>query len=371
MDRMLQHYENECTFHTVECLRCGEGVQHRNLPTHYLAGCTARVSAAITESSQPTALTLEDVNAALEDLKAALGDANHDRLLPVIQSQLNELTEQVGSQETRFAGMTRQIGECERQLKGEMARIAANISPTVSDQLTSPQYPAEKASTSSRLSWRSEKALILRKLEHFTNRSLNALESLWQTSPQDESRCVIAHSTPMQASIQHLFSALATTLTRITQIGRVVYLLTLENCDEIIQWQGGRKKFAQISVLHMRDTYFTLAVWKHCNGLNSYLDMEIVSYGMLEDSRCLPPIWHVTVEDGVGEKNSSLISCLMPCYCRRDENSLVHFHLAFGLDIQSLTIGDFLRDGKMKFCICLSDQEMNGGIAGAPNVRGQ
>ncbi|XP_075534951.1 uncharacterized protein LOC142570448 [Dermacentor variabilis] len=59
----------------------GEGVQHKDLSTHYVAGCTARVSAAITEcpSSEPTALTVEDVNAALEHLKTVLGDTNHDR----------------------------------------------------------------------------------------------------------------------------------------------------------------------------------------------------------------------------------------------------------------------------------------------------
>nr|XP_050022641.2 TNF receptor-associated factor 3-like [Dermacentor andersoni] len=119
MDRVLEHYENECTFHTVECLRCGEGVPHRDLPTHYAAGCSAGVSSTITQCpwSEPTALTLENVNADIKNLKAMLGDLIHDHLIPVMQSQLNELTEQVRSQETRFAAITREIGACERNLK--------------------------------------------------------------------------------------------------------------------------------------------------------------------------------------------------------------------------------------------------------------
>ncbi|KAL1433747.1 hypothetical protein MTO96_012279 [Rhipicephalus appendiculatus] len=31
MEDMLRHFEKECTFHSVECLRCGEGVLHRDL----------------------------------------------------------------------------------------------------------------------------------------------------------------------------------------------------------------------------------------------------------------------------------------------------------------------------------------------------
>ncbi|XP_050031311.3 uncharacterized protein [Dermacentor andersoni] len=169
MDRMLEHYERECTFHTVECLRCGEQVQHSDLPTHYVAGCTTGVSSAIREypSSERTALTLEDLSAALEDLKAMLGDPNHDQLLPVIQSHLNKLTEQVRSQEARFAEITRQLGACEQNLKGEMAQMTAMISLTASNQQTSQQNTAEEATVLPPRSFRLEMAVILRDLIYF------------------------------------------------------------------------------------------------------------------------------------------------------------------------------------------------------------
>ncbi|KAL1470615.1 hypothetical protein MTO96_004566 [Rhipicephalus appendiculatus] len=104
MELMLRHYENECTFHTVECLRCGEEVLHRELSAHFVAGCTAAVSTAATQnntSPEPSTLTLQDVTAALEELKTLLRDANHEQLLLAIQSEMNELIEQIRNQEPR------------------------------------------------------------------------------------------------------------------------------------------------------------------------------------------------------------------------------------------------------------------------------
>ncbi|XP_049275893.1 TNF receptor-associated factor 3-like [Rhipicephalus sanguineus] len=89
MEDMLRHYENECTWHTVECLRCCEEVLHRNLSTHYVAGCRALVSSARAgnASSDSQVLTLQEVTAALGELKMLIRDANHEQLLPAIQSQ--------------------------------------------------------------------------------------------------------------------------------------------------------------------------------------------------------------------------------------------------------------------------------------------
>ncbi|KAL1477270.1 hypothetical protein MTO96_035873 [Rhipicephalus appendiculatus] len=71
---MLGHYENECTFHTMECWRCGDGILYRDLPTHYIAGCSAAVTSARAEnrSSESIALKLQQVSAAVEELKAVV-----------------------------------------------------------------------------------------------------------------------------------------------------------------------------------------------------------------------------------------------------------------------------------------------------------
>ncbi|XP_070378724.1 uncharacterized protein [Dermacentor albipictus] len=357
MDRMLEHYQNECTFHTVECLRCGEGVQHRDLATHYAAGCSAGASTAITESSPPAALTIADVNAALEDMKAMLGCLNHDLLLPAIQSQLNELTEQVRNQEARF---TRELGACEHNLKGEMAQITATISSTVSHQRTSQQNPLEQASTSRSLSLRSHQDLILRKLEHLAH-----LQHSRQTSPKPDLNPLIAHCETLYGGVRHLTSALSTT-TLIKGIWYVQYVLTLENCEEIIQWQGHLKKFAEITVWHTRDTYFTFAVSKHGTSFPPTLFVEIEFNGMLVDSKCWPPFWSVRAVNKITSNERSLASYAKPCLCKRDDPSLAHFHLEFHTDIASLkNYGDLL-DGKVAFRIMLSDRKMYGWIRGAP-----
>ncbi|XP_075525305.1 uncharacterized protein LOC142557389 [Dermacentor variabilis] len=363
MDRMLKHYENECTFHTVECLRCGEGVQHRDLPAHYVAGCNASVSSAITEcpSSEPTALPLENVNADIKNLKAMLGDLMHDLLVPVMQSQLNELTEQIRSQETRFAAITREIEACERNLICDMAQIAATISSAVSHDRTSQPNPAMESSTSSSLSLRSEKALTLRKLEH-----LSDLEPSRQTSPEPDSSSVIAHCKVFRGGGRELHSALSTTAACINKIGNVMYDLTLENCQEIIEYQGLRKKFAEVTVSHMKDTYFRVAVFK-CRLIPApALTVEIEFNGKLVNSRCWPPFWRVKVWDNVTREYRLLSSRVMACFCVRNDKSLQHFHLQFQTDIASLQNDGFLRDGKILFQICLDESEMDGCVKGAP-----
>ncbi|XP_070376854.1 uncharacterized protein [Dermacentor albipictus] len=357
MERMLEHYENQCTFHTVECLRCGEGVQHRDLPTHYAAGCSAGFSTAITESSQPAAMTLEDVNAALEHVKTMLGCLNHDQLLPVIQSQLNELTEQARNQEARF---TRELGACEQNLKTQMEQITATISSTVSHQRTSQQNPVEEASTSRSLSLRSEQDEIRRQCEHLAH-----VEHSRQTSPEPDSSRVIAHCERWYGDVRHLNSALSIPVA-IKEIRRVEYLLTLGNFEGIIQWQGRNKMFASITVRHMEDTYFTFAVWKYAE-YEIDLVLKIKFEGTLVDSKCWPPLWRVCVVHSERSDDFWLIPGNEGCNCKRDDPSLPHFHLGFAVDIATLEKHGYLRDGKVVFRILLRDTEYTfGWIRGAP-----
>nr|XP_054923531.1 uncharacterized protein LOC129383194 [Dermacentor andersoni] len=357
MDRMLEHFENECTFHTVECLRCGEGVQHKDLPTHYAAGCSAGASAAITESSEHTAPTLAYVNAALEDVKAMLGCLNDDQMLPVIQSQLNELKEEVRNQGARF---TRELGACEQNLKAEMEQITVTISSTVSHQRTSQQNPLEQASTSRSLSLRSEQDEIRRKFEHLAH-----LEHSRQTCPKPDSSRVIAHCEPWYGDVRHLSSALSIP-DFIKKIGRVTYLLTVENFEEIIQCQEAFKQFEEITVRHMEDTYFAIAVWKYGATSTSSLALQIKFNGTLVDSTCWPPFWSVRAVHSGTSDDRLLTPAASNCFCNRDDPSLLHFHLEFRISIASLKNDGYLRDGNVDFQIDLFHTDSYGGIRGAP-----
>ncbi|KAL1433745.1 hypothetical protein MTO96_012277 [Rhipicephalus appendiculatus] len=146
MEDMLQHFEKECTFHSVECLRCGEGVLHRDLTMHYVAGCSTSVSSALTENTSPEsrALTLQDVKNALEEVKTLLREPNDHHVLPVMQSQMNELKEQVRSHQSRLAEITREVAAT-----AETAQHAVKASSKVLQEPTTRQNPAGEASTSS------------------------------------------------------------------------------------------------------------------------------------------------------------------------------------------------------------------------------
>ncbi|KAL1476131.1 hypothetical protein MTO96_036746 [Rhipicephalus appendiculatus] len=89
-------------------------------------------------SSESTALTLQDVKNALEEVKTLLRERNHEPVLPAIQSQVNELTEQVRSQEFRLAEITSEAGAT---ANAEMVQHAATASSNVLQEPTTRQNP--------------------------------------------------------------------------------------------------------------------------------------------------------------------------------------------------------------------------------------
>ncbi|KAL1467528.1 hypothetical protein MTO96_042111 [Rhipicephalus appendiculatus] len=86
---MLPHYENECAFHIVDCFRCGEGVLHSDLSSHYASGCTSGLSSKGTDytSLESVAAIVQDVRTSLEKMNAMLMNPDHDQLMPAIQSK--------------------------------------------------------------------------------------------------------------------------------------------------------------------------------------------------------------------------------------------------------------------------------------------
>lgn len=117
-------------------------------------------------------------------------------------------------------------------------------------------------------------------------------------------------------------------------------------------------------VWHMRDAYLPVAILKGWGMSGPALTVEIEFNGLLVDSRCWPPFWHVSVWDNVIHKHCSFTSRAMPCFCDRYDDSLQHFHLEFQISIPSLKKDDFVRDGKITLEILLNDREMDGGVRG-------
>lgn len=150
---MQLHYDYRCDFHFVECLRCGDRVLDRNLPTHCLSGCGAGVSEARKErpSSGHTSLTLQDVSVTLEQLKKLMSNASHDNLLPTIQSKLNELTEYARKQDDWLTEIARNVKASKQSFKAlpallqEIAEVAKTTSSSTSTEIRYLREEVQKA----------------------------------------------------------------------------------------------------------------------------------------------------------------------------------------------------------------------------------
>ncbi|XP_049513760.1 uncharacterized protein LOC119431215 isoform X2 [Dermacentor silvarum] len=375
MECLLRHYENECTFHTVECLRCGGGVLHKDLPTHYATGCNAGLPSETTRQScsESTPLTHQDLSKALEDLKSLLTNPYQDELLPAVQSQMNELTEQVRSQEAKLAEIKRELRAPKPNLKlgmNEYARVA--VSSGVSDQL---RFLRDAHEGNAALPLRTEKALVLRKLEHFAHLSLDTLEYLRQNVTRQGQAPVIASCEPLVSFLgtsQSLTKVLSTAPVFGESVAGMCYVLTLENANEVFLCKEDDIKFAEVTVWHTRDTYFTIAIWKRSQHeerekarkgktgrstrraalLSSEFTLEIEFNGLLSSSQCALRDWCVNVRRQ-GHERSLDGPTEGYCFCKRDNVALEHFHFKFAIGWDLLKRGSFLVDGTMTFDIHL------------------
>nr|XP_037289871.1 uncharacterized protein LOC119184590 [Rhipicephalus microplus] len=258
LELMLRHYENECTFHTVECLRCGEDVLHRELQTHYVSGCRAAVSATVTENTSPECrtLTLRDVTAALEELKSMLRDANCEQLLLSLQSQMNELVEQIRNQAFKTAVIPQDVAA---PATSAMAQIGEMSTSTSSQEGNSRQDPNEEANTPSTSCSRSKERSKHPKAKALVDLPQDVLRALQKTSSQDYPQHAVTHIYPGVECSLELTGSLSTTATWRKVIGTVDYFLTLTNFR--IDEKLNAYCFADITVLHTRDAYFTVWVY--------------------------------------------------------------------------------------------------------------
>ncbi|XP_037530118.1 uncharacterized protein LOC119407288 [Rhipicephalus sanguineus] len=329
IEDMLEHYENECTFHSVECLRCGEGVLHRELATHYAVGCSTGVSSTRTKntSSESGALTLQDIRNALKEAKRLLRGSDHDQVLPSIQSHLNELTEQVRNLESRLAENTREVRS---SVNAGTAQHTAIASSAVFQEPTSRQRPANEASTPTSTLSCSQQMLRNQKPEDLFDLSPLVRELMQKTSEQDYPQHAIEYvwSPPGQRCYLKLTTPLSTTRSWRQLLGTVTYVLVLSRPDFLRS--DVRKPFCRITVLHTRDSYFTVEVRKnHIPVLrDTRVNVEIVFFGVVFGS-CSAPSFNVSGYHGEEVKPFTFCPRVSPCSCADIGHSRVHFHATF------------------------------------------
>ncbi|KAH7943743.1 hypothetical protein HPB52_011254 [Rhipicephalus sanguineus] len=355
MEDLLHHYENDCAFHSVLCEPRGHTLLHKYAVMHYLSGCSTSVPSAGSEhsASQSATVTSGDSNASEERENALSRNVFQDGQLSALQNQMTELTKLVRKQEASLNEVISEQRLSARNLRDAMIDIISTTITACMPQQQNPGNFADDDAKSSALSLRSEKAVILRKLEHFANVTLSTLEELRQYMLQIKSRAVIARCEPMlpcRDRFRH-FTRVPTMYPQSgAEIPSVSYYLTLQNADEIIFSEQQYQTFAEVTTWHMRDTYFVVTVRTSVDDGAEVLALEIEFNDLREGSQWLPAARSVTVLHPYGWSWVLREAVDTPCSCKRSLDKLHHAHRTFVTDINYLRKG-FCRDGMMKFQI--------------------
>ncbi|XP_077496202.1 uncharacterized protein LOC144107091 [Amblyomma americanum] len=365
MEAVLRHYEDNCTFHALECPRCGMSVLHKDLPDHYLTGCLVNSSLTVTEhvSSQDNVLTIQDVSRALRELKTLLRDPYRE-FLPSFQSQINELAECVKHQSAQIQEIERKLEQSEQSLKEEMNGIAGNMSMTIKADLrcqqdaftsvlqrslatTEPVAAADARATQISLPWCHEKQLILRKLELFVHQASMSIEELRQCVKHNVRRAT-AFCKRVGPSFCHVMdNALSMPHQgREDSVVEVSYLLTITNADVLFESSGPLRKFATVIQWHRRDTYFILYLLAGKSRGDDQLCLSLKCGGFLETSCLSSAAFTMTVMHGEESKNLVMRKFLL------GSPFLGHRFLTNLSDLKS---GGFVTAGELKIVVVISE----------------
>lgn len=345
IEHMLTHYENECTFHAVECLRCGEAVPHKDLPAHYVAGCNGDVSSASPDDSpsESAALTPQGVAAAVEEFKTLLRDSNHEQLLLTVQSQVNRLAEQVRAMESLSAGITREVTA---SVKAEMTEFAAKISTAAVQEATPRTSATEEASSTSTSQSCPGTIVASQQPDAFADLPQDVLRNMRQTWLQDYPQHAVTYCVSGTDNCHLILrTGLSTTRTWREVKGDTLYVVTVQNIDRKNVWPMISLKFLDITVLHTRDSYFTVQASKY----HSSFDVRIVFHGMRGGSLCSAPKFTVR---GIHWYTWPLDPIKLECRCDYDSDSWAHFCSDFYSG--KLIRDEFIDSGKVEFSIELS-----------------
>ncbi|XP_077517180.1 uncharacterized protein LOC144128008 [Amblyomma americanum] len=312
MDVVLRHYETECTFHVVECPQCGVGVLHGDLAAHFAAGCCSGTPLAQTEqsSSQDNSLTIQDVGATVEELRALRIDPCYDQLLS-LQSQINQLMEQSERDAARLQETVRLLTESADTIKHQASLIAGHMSSMVA-QVHQSRGGAEKsrdgvnesAALTSPQSWLTEKMLILRKLEMLAKSSLSALQQTGQSVESFIDPVTIVRNKCIRlVTFAGVEAAEPEPLSSKEGLVAREYQFQLKNIGEALKvTSADYRRWADIVIWHRRDTYLEIVVETNFE----VLALNIRCFGLLESSHLMSTRCGVEVLNNDPAKNRAM-----------------------------------------------------------------
>ncbi|KAH6922744.1 hypothetical protein HPB50_018784 [Hyalomma asiaticum] len=408
LEELLPHFEGQCGFHTGVCERCRRHILQTDFVTHLRAGCGSRVFPALAKnrdshkkddtskgldlakgcadtpacsisddsvlSDTQTSSSGTDIeqncdeavagctsnlpatrtsrngwNVAQEDENTFTINISHDSVLAAIQTQMDELGKHLSSQQAMLADITRELRAREQTLREDMTDIVRGaISSSLPQRLSSGKSADEDATPSTSTSPR-EDTLILRKLEHFADTTLGTLEQLRQNMPQSDRR-VTARCEPADKFCH--WARVQSVSDRSAEGGPydVSYFLTLENAAQFFLTDEGHHMFAEVTVWHVRGTYFVVYVKRSFVNAAPVFALEIEFNALLESVQCLPTRLSVKALDVDDRRMYLHESCENRCTCRRALDAPPHFHKRFFRELASLSQGVH-RNGSMVFQI--------------------
>ncbi|KAH8034038.1 hypothetical protein HPB51_019133 [Rhipicephalus microplus] len=234
---LLWHYESDCLYHVVECSKCTQVVLHDDLVKHHKNGC-GTASSHSAEQSSPLESAAATPRNWLENPTMLLRDPCSQ--LPGITTLIYKAVEHAKTHEAWLKTCTSNFKASMLKLKQDMAEMSKVVSSTTS----------RENSAGVSLSAESEATVVLRKLEHFANMSINQFELMQQMVIQlAEQRSVIVDCKPLAYfldSYNRLSNALSAENGLSNEISRQVYALHMENAEELFSCAPESKKLAEL-----------------------------------------------------------------------------------------------------------------------------
>ncbi|XP_077495619.1 uncharacterized protein LOC144106656 [Amblyomma americanum] len=357
MAAVLRHYENECTFHAIECLRCGDGVVHKDLPAHILAGCSGSTALATAEqtSSQDSHLTVQDVRAAMGELKAVIRNPYQDQA-PALQTDINHLMEQYRNDATELLKAIRLLTESADNIKRELLLIAANIPSNLApDQQSRGDFEESTAgfsgggATGEAMPCRLEMLLILRRLEVLAKSPLSFMGLLRENVHSEVSATITGMHPSLQIDMLHGGNA-AERLSTKASLLNYTYELKIANCTGMRTVEADRlsSKRHEVAFWHRRDTYVVVGAYTRPMKSGLDLTLSLKSYGLLESSHLISRRSEVRLL----HKDESKCRVLrkLKRQCRHDATC---FQCSYSTKLDALTDKGFFEDGELTFELAL------------------
>lgn len=325
MEAVLRHYEEECTFHALECPHCRTAVRPTNLLTH----CTAvgADSASPERTSEPSLVrhvgqTARGINVPLEELVALMRGAGRDELA-IIQTLLNELLERASNFGSCLSEVARDVAALRHNpVDATAVAPSGNSSALVSYGVDSAinlhqgnSGVAHAAGTSTSIEPSNEVAL--RMLASYCSVSLSAVKELNRKENRHRLRTNFIREFPDRVVLG------------LSPQPYVRYTFEIDGADKLFYcpMENLFEKFSDLALRHDNGVVLQLSVFRYeqYTSGNSFL-MLYLTFILLDRAGRVPTHCSLTVMHGVPGINKQMEEIIGGTFCYSQRSCSFSFH---------------------------------------------